>query len=56
MVFGVASYLYFVICKVNVYGMHTVVPVIALAVIVFIVGSLVGEKTDDETLKIFFDI
>ncbi|WP_427043135.1 sodium/panthothenate symporter [Fusobacterium sp. SB021] len=56
MVFGVASYLYFVICKVDVYGMHTVVPVIALAVIVFVVGSLVGEKTDDETLKIFFDI
>ena len=56
MVFGVISYLYFVICKVDVYGMHTIVPAIVIAIIVFVVGSLAGEKTDDETLKIFFDI
>ena len=56
MVFGVTTYLYFVICKVDVYGMHTIVPVIVLTILVFIIGSLVGEKTDEKTLKIFFDI
>lgn len=56
MLFGVASYLYFVVCNVDVFGMHKVVPSIVVAVVVFIIGSLVGEKTDDETLKIFFDI
>ncbi len=56
MIFGVATYLYFVICKVNVYGMHQIVPAIALTMLVFVIGSLAGEKTDDETLKIFFDI
>ena len=56
MIFGVITYLYFVICKVNVYGMHQIAPVIFLTVLVFIIGSLVGEKTDEETLKTFFDI
>lgn len=56
MIFGVATYLYFVICKVNIYGMHQIVPVIILTVLVFIIGSLVGERTDEETLKTFFDI
>ena len=53
MVLEVISYLYFVICKVDVYEMHTIVPAIVIAIIVFVVGSLAGEKTDDETLKIF---
>ena len=56
MIFGTATYLYFVICKVNFFGMHHVAPVIFLTVLIFIIGSLVGEKTDDETLKTFFDI
>lgn len=56
MIFGVTTYLYFIVCKVNIYGMHQIVPVIILTVIVFIIGSLVGEKTDEETLKTFFDI
>lgn len=56
MFFGVISYLYFVICKVDVYGMHTIVPTIILAIIVFVLGSFAGKESDEETLKIFFDI
>lgn len=56
MIFGVASYLYFVVCDVDILGMHKVVPSIIIAVLVFIIGSLVGKKSDEETLKTFFDI
>ncbi|MGL6169283.1 MAG: sodium/pantothenate symporter [Fusobacteriaceae bacterium] len=55
MIFGVASYIYFSVFKVTFYGLHQIVPVIFMSLIVFIIGSYLGKKPDDETIDIFFN-
>ena len=56
MIFGVASYIYFSVFKITFSGLHQIVPVIIMSLIVFILGSLFGEKPDDETIDIFFNL
>ncbi|MEG0069989.1 sodium/pantothenate symporter [Cetobacterium sp.] len=56
MVFGVASYIYFSVFKINFSGMHQIVPVIFMSIIVFVIGSYLGEKPDDETIDTFFNL
>lgn len=55
MIFGVLSYIYLMVSKVNIYNTHQIIPVIILAILVFIVGSLVGKKPDKETIDKFFN-
>lgn len=54
MTVGLGFYLYLFIYEIKFYGTHQIVPVIFLAVIVFIIGSLLGKPSDKETLEIFF--
>lgn len=56
MLFGFITFLYLTVCKISILGMHTIVPVLFVTIIVFIIGSHIGEPTDEDTLKIFFDI
>ncbi|MBR0598641.1 sodium/pantothenate symporter [Sinanaerobacter chloroacetimidivorans] len=51
---GVGFFLYCGYFKLSFFGMHNIVPTIAIAIIAFIVGSLIGKKTSDETLELFF--
>ncbi|WP_297598948.1 sodium/pantothenate symporter [uncultured Cetobacterium sp.] len=55
MVFGVSSYIYFSVFKINFSGMHQIVPVIFMSIFVFVVGSYLGDKPDDETIDLFFN-
>lgn len=56
MVFGVAFYIYVSAMKIKFLGMHQIVPVILAAMVVFVIGSYIGEKPDDETIDTFFNI
>ncbi|MCG8484804.1 MAG: sodium/pantothenate symporter [Clostridia bacterium] len=51
---GVGAYFYYTISKVKYIGMHQIVPTIAIAVILFIIGSYIGKKPDKETLRLFY--
>ncbi len=52
---GVGAYFYYTITKVKYIGMHQIVPTIAIAVILFVIGSYIGKKPDAETLRLFYD-
>ncbi|MEG0291918.1 MAG: sodium/pantothenate symporter [Anaerovoracaceae bacterium] len=54
-ILGVASFIILSSFGVSIFGTTPIVPSILIAIITFIVGSLLGKDTDDETLKIFFD-
>lgn len=56
MIFGVASYIYFSVFKISFSGLHQIVPVIAMSLLVFILGSFLGEKPDEETINTFFNL
>lgn len=56
MIFGFITFLYLNVCKITIAGMHNIVPVLAVSSFVFIIGSYYGDKTDDETLDIFFNL
>jgi sodium/pantothenate symporter len=56
MIFGFITFIYLTVCKITILGMHNIVPVLAVSVIVFIIGSHLGDPTDDETLDIFFNL
>ncbi|MGL4947025.1 MAG: sodium/pantothenate symporter [Cetobacterium sp.] len=56
MIFGVSSYIYFSVFKVVFSGLHQIVPVILMSLVVFVIGSYLGEKPDDETIDIFFNL
>ncbi|MDO4690668.1 MAG: sodium/pantothenate symporter [Fusobacterium sp.] len=55
MVFGITTYLYIEIFKVSVFGLHNVVPSLAISLIAFIVGSLLGKKPSDDIIETFFE-
>ena len=55
MIFGFITFIYLTVCKVSILGMHNIVPVLFVSSIVFIIGSYVGETTDDETIDLFFN-
>lgn len=52
---GTGSYLYFSIMKISVWGMHGVVPALALAVLTFFIASRFTEPPKQEILEVFFD-
>ncbi len=54
-IFGSSFYLYLSITGMNIYQMHNIVPSLVVSLTVFIVGSLIGKKTDEKTLELFFD-
>ncbi|MCK5780303.1 MAG: sodium/pantothenate symporter [Psychrilyobacter sp.] len=48
-------YITFTIFKINIYGIHQIVPTIFLGGLVFIIGSYMGKSISDKNLEIFFD-
>jgi len=48
-------YITFTIFKINIFGMHQIVPTIFFGGLVFIIGSYLGKSTSDKNLKIFFN-
>lgn len=56
MIFGFITFIYLTVCKITILGMHNIVPVLAVSIVVFIIGSHLGDPTDDETLDTFFNL
>lgn len=54
-IFGVAFYLYIEILKINIFNLHHVVPALLVSFVAFVIGSYLGKKPDEETIKIFFE-
>lgn len=54
MLAGSGSYLYFTLMKTPLFGMHAVVPSLAIALITFYFGAQFGEKPSQEMLSVFF--
>lgn len=55
MLFGFITFIYLTVCKITILGMHNIVPVLFVSTIVFIIGSHLGDPTDEKTLETFFD-
>ncbi len=53
-VIGVAAFLIISTTGYSFFGTTAIVPSILIAIITFIIGSLIGKKPDDETLELFF--
>ncbi len=51
---GVGAYFYYTISGVKYIGMNQIVPTIAIAIILFVIGSYIGKKPDQETLELFY--
>ncbi len=51
---GVGSFFYYTISGVKYIGMHQIVPTIAIAIVLFVIGSYIGKKPDKETLILFY--
>ena len=56
MIFGFITFIYLTVCKINILGMHNIVPVLFVSTVVFIIGSHLGDPSDEETLNIFFEL
>jgi sodium/pantothenate symporter len=56
MIFGFIVFILLTVTKSSIMGMHNIVPVLAVNIFVFIIGSFFGKKTDENTLKIFFEL
>lgn len=54
MITGIAAYFYFTISKVKWLGMHQIVPTVLISLAAFIIGSFLGKKSDEDTIKLFF--
>jgi len=54
MVGGVFTYCYVMAAKIAVFGFHAIVPGISVALVLFVIGSLLGKPTDEKVLKLFF--
>ena len=55
MLAGTGSYLYITIMKTPIFGMHAVVPSLAIALIAFYFGTKLGKEPKQETLNVFFN-
>lgn len=51
---GVGAYFYYTMSGVKYIGMHQIVPTIAIAIVLFVIGSYMGRKPDKETLVLFY--
>ncbi len=56
MIFGFIVFILLTVTKSSIMGMHNIVPVLVVNIFVFIIGSFFGKKTDENTLKIFFEL
>ena len=54
MLAGAGSYLYFTIMKTPLFGMHAVVPSLAIALLTFYLGTKIGKEPKAETIQVFF--
>ena len=52
---GIITYLSLEILKTKIYSLHNIVPGLIVAITFFIVGSYFGKKSDEKTIKIFFE-
>ncbi len=55
MIIGLGSFLFLHVTKINILGLHNIVPVLSLSVIAFFVGSHFGKKPNEQVMKIFFE-
>lgn len=55
MLFGLISFILMNIFKITILGMHNIVPVLFLSIVIFILGSFTGKRSDKETLDTFFN-
>lgn len=55
MLFGFITFIYLTVCKITILGMHNIVPVLFVSTIIFIIGSHLGDPTDEKTLETFFN-
>lgn len=55
MLLGTIFFFVFNIFKIDLYGMHQIVPVIAITIFVFVLGSYFGKRSDEKTLALFFE-
>lgn len=55
MVVGVSSYLYFTVMKIDIWGMHPVVPGLGLALLAFYLGTHFGLPPKEEVIQNFFE-
>lgn len=56
MLSGFCLLLILTVYKISVLGLHFIVPVLAITIITFVIGSYFGEKTDEKVLDIFFNL
>jgi len=52
---GIITYLTLEILKTKILGLHNIVPGLTVAIIVFIIASYFGKKSDEKTIKTFFE-
>jgi len=52
---GIATYLTLEILKTKIFALHNIVPGLIVAIVVFIIASYFGKKSDEKTIKIFFE-
>lgn len=53
MICGVAAFFWFTVTKTSIAGTTAIVPTLAISIITFILGSLIGKPEKEEVLKIF---
>lgn len=51
---GVGSFMYFTIANVKYLGMHQIVQTLLISLLAFIVGTYLGKKPDEDTIKLFW--
>ena len=51
---GIAAFMFFTLTKISIGGTTAIVPSIIISVILFIIGSLVGKRSTQEELDLFF--
>ena len=52
---GCGCFFLFSILKIPFFGMHAIVPTIAIAFVAFVLGTFFGKPTDEKTLRTFWD-
>ena len=56
MILGFGTFIFLTISKIKILGMHDIVPVLAVNIIVFVIGSYFGKATDKNTIDTFFEL
>lgn len=56
MIIGFGIFIFLTVSKIKILGMHDIVPVLAINILVFIIGSYFGKATDKKTLDTFFEL